>query len=152
MLLRIALRVAPFLEVYWLIILEHFIISFLFTQTLYHNIVLLSSSIFNDYALQTLSIQAPEFPHISVYALCVYRNCQLYLGSYNLRLPSPTLSVWNSLPIFDWTGLEPVTHLLAKRVPNYTISQYNIRLYSSNHNIYGNGYEDYNIFYQGLIS
>ena len=27
-----------------------------------------------------------------------------------------------------------------------------IRLYSSNHNIYGNGYEDYNIFYQGLIS
>lgn len=40
---------------------------------------------------------------------------------------------------------------LAKRVPSYTISQYNIRLYSSNHNIYGNGYEDYNIFYQGLI-
>lgn len=39
----------------------------------------------------------------------------------------------------------------AKRVPSYTISQYNIRLYSSNHNIYGNGYEDYNIFYQGLI-
>lgn len=53
---------------------------------------------------------------------------------------------------FDFAGLEPVTHLLAKRVPNYTISQYNIRLYSSNHNIYGNGYEDYDIFYQGLIS
>lgn len=28
-----------------------------------------------------------------------------------LRLPTPTFSVWNSLPIFDWTGLEPVTHL-----------------------------------------
>ena len=78
--------------------------------------MLLSSSIFNDYALQTLSTQAPEFPHISVYATCVYRNCQLYLGSYNLRLPTPTLSVWNSLPIFDWTGLEPVTHLPLQNV------------------------------------
>ena len=78
--------------------------------------MLLSSSIFNDYALQTLSTQAPEFPHISVYAPCVYRNCQLYLGSYNLRLSVPTLSVWNSLPIFDWTGLEPVTHLPLQNV------------------------------------
>lgn len=77
---------------------------------------MLSSSIFNDYALQTLSTQAPEFPHISVCALCVYRNCQLYLGSYNLRLLTPTFSVWNSLPIFDWTGLEPVTHLLLQSV------------------------------------
>lgn len=33
-----------------------------------------------------------------------------------LRLPTPTFSVWNSLPIFDWTGLEPVTHLLLQSV------------------------------------
>lgn len=26
------------------------------------------------------------------------------------------LTVWNSLPIFDWTGLEPVTHLLVQSV------------------------------------
>lgn len=77
---------------------------------------MLSSSIFNDYALQTLSTQAPKFPHISVYAPCVYRNCQLYLWSYNLRLLTSTFSVWNSLPIFDWTGLEPVTHLLLQSV------------------------------------
>lgn len=33
-----------------------------------------------------------------------------------LRLPSPTLTVWNSLPMFDFAGLEPVTHLLLQSV------------------------------------
>ena len=39
-----------------------------------------------------------------------------------LRLPSPTLPVWNSLPIFDRTGLEPVTHLLVQSVFSLTPS------------------------------
>ena len=139
----------PIVHVDWLIILKHFIISFCLlkhyiTTLCCCQVVFLIIMLYKPYQLKHLN-----FP---TYLFYTNRNCQLYLGSYNLRLPSPTLSVWNSLPIFDFAGLEPVTHLLAKRVPNYTISQYNIRLYSSNHNIYGNGYEDYNIFYQGLIS
>ena len=83
MLLRIALRVAPFLKVYRLIILKHFIISFCLLNHYITTLCCCQVVFFNDYALQTLSTQAPEFPHISVYAPCAYRNCQLYLGSYN---------------------------------------------------------------------
>ena len=113
MLLRIALRVAPFLKVYWLIILEHFIISFCLlkhyiTTLCCCQVVFLIIMLYKPYQLKHLN-----FP---TYLFYTNRNCQLYLGSYNLRLPSPTFAVWNSLPIFDFAGLEPVTYLRLQNV------------------------------------
>ena len=154
MLLGVALRVTPFLKVYWLIILEHFIISFCLlnhyiTTLCCCQVVFLMIMLYKPYQLKHLNFPTYLFTHHAFTEIAIAPRI------VQPRLPVPMLTVWNSLPFFlrvnryIWLNRTWTCNSLAfaKRVPSYAISQYNIRLYSSNHNIYGNGYEDYNIFY-----
>ena len=104
---------------------------------------------FNYCALKTVSTQALEFPHASVYALWRYRTCHCTSDSATATISSDADSM-KFVTIFlrvnrcVWLRRTRTCNSLAfaKRVPYYTISQYKPSLFIKPEAT-GNGCDDY---------